>query len=85
MSAYLEWKLENEGYNTCIVSGDSPFGLGRHAWLLVQTSTDGYMPVESTTYSIIYWSNTNFDEYFVYDYLYEDIQEALDGNPNEFD
>lgn len=85
MSAYLERKLENEGYNTLIVSGDSPFGSGKHAWLLVQTSTDGYMPVEATTHSIIYWSNTYFDEYFVYDYLYEDIQEALAGNPNEFD
>ena len=85
MSAYLEWKLENEGYNTVIVTGDSPFGVGKHAWLLVQTSTEGYMPVESTTYSIVYWSDIYFDDYFVYDYEFENIQEALDYSPNEFD
>jgi hypothetical protein len=85
MSAYLEWKLENEGYNTLIVTGDSPFGLGKHAWLLVQTSVEGYMPVEATTYSIVYWSDTYFDNYFVYDYQFENIQEALDYSPNEFD
>lgn len=85
MSAYLEWKLENEGYNTLIVTGDSPFGLGKHAWLLVQTSVEGYMPVEATTYSIIYWSDIYFDNYFVYDHQFENIQEALDYSPNEFD
>ena len=85
MSAYLEWKLENEGYNTLIVTGDSPFGLGKHAWLLVQTSVEGYMPVEPTTYSIVYWWDTYFDNYFVYDYEFENIQEALDYSPNEFD
>jgi len=85
MSAYLEWKLENEGYNTLIVTGDSPFGSGKHAWLLVQTSVEGYMPVEPTTYSIIYWSDIYFDNYFVYDYQFENIQEALDSSPNEFD
>ena len=85
MSAYLEWKLENEGYNTVIVTGDSPFGVGKHAWLLVQTSTEGYMPVESTTYSIVYWSDIYFDDYFVYDHEFENIQEALDYSPNEFD
>jgi len=85
MSAYLEWKLENEGYNTVIVTGDSPFGVGKHAWLLVQTSTEGYMPVEPTTYSIVYWSDIYFDDYFVYDYEFENIQEALDYSSNEFD
>jgi len=85
MSTYLEWKLENEGYNTVIVTGDSPFGVGKHAWLLVQTSTEGYMPVEPTTYSIVYWSDIYFDDYFVYDYEFENIQEALDYSPNEFD
>lgn len=85
MSAYLERKLENEGYNTLIVTGDSPFGLGKHAWLLVQTSAEGYMPVEPTTYSLVYWWDTYFDAYFVYDHQFEDIQEALDDNPNEFD
>jgi len=85
MSAYLEWKLENEGYNTVIVTGDSPFSVGKHAWLLVQTSNEGYMPVESTTYSIVYWSDIYFDDYFVYDYEFENIKEALDYSPHEFD
>lgn len=85
MSAYLERKLENEGYNTMIVTGDSPFGAGKHAWLLVETSVEEYMPVESTTYSIVYWWDTYFDNYYVYDYQFDDIQEALDHNPNEFD
>jgi len=85
MSAYLEWKLENEGYNTLILTGDSPFGVGKHAWLLVQTSVEGYMPVEPTTYSIVYWWDTYFDNYFVYDQQFENIQEALDYSPNEFD
>jgi len=85
MSAYLERRFENEGYNTVIVTGDSPFSLGKHAWLLVETSAEGYMPVEPTTYSIIYWSNIYFDNYFVYDYAFETIQEALGHSPNEFD
>jgi len=85
MSAYLEWRLENEGYNTLIVTGDSPFGTGNHAWLLVQATVDGYMPVEATTYSIVYWWDMYFDDYFVYDHQFEDIQEALDYSPNEFD
>jgi len=85
MSAYLERRLENEGYHTVIVTGDSPFSLGKHAWLLVETSAGGYMPVEPTTYSMIYWSNIYFDNYFVYDYQYEDIHEALEHSSNEYD
>jgi hypothetical protein len=85
MSAYLEWKLENEGYHTLIVTGNTPWGGGRHAWLLVETSDGKYMPVEATTYSIVYWSDTYFDNYFVYDHQFEGIQEALDYGPNEFD
>ena len=38
MSTYLERKLENDGYHTFIVSGESPDGTGRHAWLLVESS-----------------------------------------------
>jgi hypothetical protein len=85
MSAYLERKLENEGYHTVIVTGLSPFSLGRHAWLLVETSAGAYMPVEPTTYSIVYWWNIYFDNYFVYDYQFESIQEALAYSPNEYD
>lgn len=84
MSAYTEQKLENEGYNTVIVAGDSPSGDGKHAWLLVETSEGRYMPVEATTLSIVYWSNAYFDNYFIYDFEFETIQEALSYSPTEF-
>jgi len=85
MSAYLEWELENKGWHTFIIIGDSPFGSGYHAWLLVETSTDGYMPVESTTIEIVWWDDPNFDNYFDYDYAFETIQDALDYSETEFD
>lgn len=85
MSAFLEWHLENEGWHTIIVFGDSPFGSGYHAWLLVETSTDAYMPVESTTIEIVWWENPNFDNYWVYDHEFETIQEGVAYNESEFD
>ena len=84
MSAYVERRLENEGYNTVIVAGDNPSGDGKHAWLLVETSEGKYIPVEATTISIVYWQNPYFDKYFEYDYEFETIHEALDSNPIEF-
>ena len=85
MSAYLEWYLENEGWHTYIVCGETPWDGGYHAWLLVETSTDHYMPVESTTIEIVWWDNPYFDNYFIYDYRFETIQEAVDYNESEFD
>jgi len=85
MSASLEWELENEGWHTIIVLGNSPFDSGRHAWVLVQTSADGYMPVESTNRDVVWWENPNFDNYFVYDRSFETIQEALAYSETEFD
>jgi len=85
MTAYLEWHLENEGWNAIIVAGDTPFDSGRHAWLLVETSEGHYMPVESTTIEVVWWSNPDFDDYFIYDYEFETIQEAIAYNENEFD
>jgi hypothetical protein len=85
MSAYIEWRLENEGYHTIIVCGDAPFGGGYHAWLLVETSDDGYMPVEATTYDMVDWYDSYFDEYFEYDYSFETIHGALDYSQTEFD
>lgn len=85
MAAYLEWRLENEGYHAVIVAGASPSGDGSHAWLLVETSQGKYMPVESTTYSIVYWENPYFDNYFDYVLRYETIQEALAQGPEAFD
>lgn len=85
MSAYIEWDLENKGWHTTIVAGDSPFGSGKHAWLLVETSEGKYMPVESTNIEIVWWENPNFDDYFVYDRSFETILEAIAYNESEFD
>lgn len=85
MSAYLEQKLENEGYHAIIVVGNTPGGDGRHSWLLVETSVGKHMPVEATTFSIVYWQDISFDNYFVYDYQFETIQDALEYQPDEFD
>jgi hypothetical protein len=85
MSAYLEWELENEGYHTVIVAKTTPGGLSNHAWLLIETSAGEYMPVEATNYQVVYWEHPQFDDYFVYDYEFETIQEALEYGPTEFD
>jgi hypothetical protein len=85
MSAYLEWHLENEGWHAMIVAGEAPWDGGGHAWLLVETSEGQYMPVESTTIEIVWWEDPYFDNYFVYDYMFETIQEAVDLNESEFD
>ena len=49
-SAYLEWALENAGFNAEIVVGDFPSDptLGRHAWVIVYT-TDYKVAIEATT------------------------------------
>lgn len=85
MSAYLEWHLENEGWNAVLVIGDTPFDSGYHAWLLVETSEGQYMPVESTTIEIVWWDNPYFDNYFTYDYEFETIHEAIAYYESEFD
>ena len=85
MSAYLEWYLEKQGWNAIIILGDAPFGGGYHAWLLVEASTDHYMPVESTTIEIVWWDDPYFDNYFIYDYEFETIEEAMAYDESEFD
>jgi hypothetical protein len=85
MSACLERELENKGWNTLIILGDSPFGGGYHAWILVETEEEGYMPIETTTMEIVWWDNPNFDNYFIYDYQFEDILDALDHDETDFD
>lgn len=84
MSAYLEWKLENEGYHTIIPVGERPWGNSKHVWLLVEISAGQYIPVEATTYSIVYPQNTYFDNYFVFTHSFETIQEAVNSLPIEF-
>ena len=85
MSSLLEWKLENEGYHTIIVGGESPSGSNnRHAWLLVETSEGKYTPVEATAYDIVSMKSPDFTNYFQYEYQLESIQEALAYNSREF-
>ena len=86
MSAYIEWKLENEGYHTLIVVGQSPSNRNaRHAWLLVETSSGKYMPIEVTRYELVKWDNPYFDLYFEYDHSFETISDALDYDYDGFD
>lgn len=86
MSAYMEWELENLGWHTKIVVGDSPFGSGYHAWLLVECEEGGYMPVEATTPEIIWWDNPYFDNYWEYDYSFETILDVFEYfDETEFD
>jgi len=84
MSAHIERRLENEGYHTVIVTGDSPWGDGKHAWLLVETNEGKYMPVEATSYSIVYWNSPHFDNYFKYEHRFETIHEAHEYSSTEF-
>ncbi len=85
MGAALERILENEGWNAVIVVGGSPFGGAPHAWLLVETSEGGYMPVEATTIRVVWWDDPYFDGYFSYDVGFETIQEAIASSESEFD
>jgi len=85
MSASLERYLENHGWHTKIVCGDTPFGSGRHSWLLVETSEGKYMPVESTIIEIVWWENPDFYNYFEYDRSFETIQEALEYSETSYD
>ncbi|MFH0847285.1 MAG: hypothetical protein V1894_04435 [Chloroflexota bacterium] len=86
MSACLEHSLENFGFHTLIAVGNSPDGSATgHAWLLVETEPNAYMPVEATQLSVVYWDNPYFNNYFRYDRTFETIQDALIYGPTEFD
>lgn len=86
MSASLERYLENLGWHTIIVVGNTPSNLNtRHAWLLVETSLNGYMPVEATSIHEIFWDNQYFNQYFVYDTQYETILDAKTSMLDQFD
>lgn len=85
MSACLEWYLENNGWHAKIYVGDTPFGSGKHAWLIVEASQGKYMPVESTLLRVVWWEDPNFDRYWEYDYRFETIQDALAYSETEYD
>ena len=85
MSAKTERELENEGYHTIMVVGNSPFNqTGRHVWLLVETSEGKYMPVEATRHALVKWDNPYFDLYFEYDHEFETIFDALEYDYDDF-
>ena len=85
MSAALERVLENEGFHTFIVRGNSPDGSGiRHTWLIVETSPNEYIPVEATNPSIISWRHPYINEYNTYTHKFETIHEALNYSQVEY-
>lgn len=90
MSVYMERILENEGYHTLIVVGPTPFPSSdpKHAWLLVEASSGGFMPVEAARegapWQVVDWSDLYFANYFKYDYTFETIENALRYNYEEF-
>jgi len=84
-AAYMEWSLENAGFHTVVMCGDSPSGGGKHAWLLVETDENRYMPVEATVPCIVWWEDKHFDDYFHGDYQFQDITEAIAAGYSEFD
>lgn len=85
MSTCLEWYLENNGWHVKIYRGDSPFSSGKHAWLIVETTEGKYMPVESTNLEVVWWSDTNFDNYWEYEDRFETVQDAIAYNESEYD
>jgi len=78
MSAYLEMKLENEGFHTIMAWGESPNGEGHHTWLLVEISPEKYIPIEATSVKLINSNNKFYNEYFDYEHTFENIQEAIE-------
>ncbi len=84
MSAFLEYRLENEGWHTVIVVADE-FEGGGHCWLLVETKLNQYMPVEATSRVVVDYDNPKFKEYFNYNYTFETIYDAMDIGPTAFD
>jgi len=85
MSACLEWYLENNGWHTKIYVGDSPFSSGKHAWLIVETTEGKYMPVESTNLEVVWWEDSNFDNYWEYEDRFETVQDAIAYDESDYD
>ncbi len=86
MSALLEWMIENDGFHAFILLGWVPNDTEEtDAWLLVETDPGKYVPVEATTFSIVWQDIPYYDDYFNYYRKFETIQEAWAYNPTEFD
>lgn len=89
IAAYMEWCLENAGFDTRIQIKEDFAGRGGHAWLIVRvpgTYTSHSVVVEATVPQIV----TPESEYHK-DYMgtgirtFDDITEAMAVNPYEFD
>lgn len=79
--AYMEWSLENVGFDTTIWVDDAFDGGQGHAWL----SVGGCGFVEATVPRVILPGDRNFEAYLRCDYAFKDITEAFVASPGEFD
>ena len=74
MSTYIFQKLQREGFQCYIAVGKAPWDLhssGLHAWVLVNTSDAGIIPVECTAFSL-----AEEGDYFDYIAAYTQIYKA---------
>lgn len=76
-SAYLEWALEDAGFNAYIAVGWWS-GYTRHAWVIVYTSDGHKVAIEATSGRIIYEGDSNWWKYYHgYDHLFPNIYSAV--------
>lgn len=84
-AAYVEWALDDAGFNAVIATGTSPWSIySNHAWVIVYT-IEQTVAIEANkvlrgegSKSIVYVGDTNWDNYYNgYRWLFEDIFEAL--------
>jgi hypothetical protein len=112
-SAYLEWALEDAGFNAYIAVGLAPWNpqLGHHAWVIVITNDNRSVAIESTVLTnkdfpqkglvnllkylftskapgIVYYNENDpisKNYYYGYNYLYENIYEAISKSYGPFE
>jgi hypothetical protein len=91
MSAFLERALENDGWRTTILVGPNPAKTNdeQHAWLLVVVFVEDawiQIPVETTgEIHIVRPESPFYANYFEYDYVLQNIYEAVAFDDKEFD
>jgi len=89
ISAYLEWALENVGFDAYVVAGPTPWeDSGYHAWIIVYT-VEYTVAIEATSLEIVYSNDPFCDNYYDgYDDIYRNIYEIAKqyrGNMQEWD
>ncbi len=89
-SAYLEWALEDAGFDAYIVVGACPWdpSRGSHAWVLVRTDEGEWVAIEATHGWIVYKDYTSeysrwcseecYQRYYSYDEMYSNIYQAVE-------